>query len=172
MTDSGDLSLLADIVLPPAQDWTPLEWAAFFILPALLATLVVFLARKRRQQNIAPQSAQTSTPLQELMRIEQEWHNGTLKPRDAAYRIAAVLRIGMDVVQLTRQLPPSIMGAGAQTADSGTTRDAAQDARWQQLIDGLERIRYCPDGGQIDVQWFQWIRDWLQTKEPDHAGHR
>ena len=168
MTGAADLKLLADIMLPPAQDWTPLWWAASFILPALLSTLVVFLAHKRRRKDIAPQTGPSSTPLEELNRIEQEWQSGTLKPRDAAYRLATVLRIGMGLAQLTQQRPPSITGAGAQAANSGTT-DAAQDAHWQRVVDGLERIRYRPDGGQVDAQWFDWIRAWLQSAESNRA---
>lgn len=168
MTNTADLNLLADILLPAAQDWTPLWWAASFILPALLAALVVFLAHKRRRKDIAPQTTRSSASMQELNRIEREWQSGALPPREVAYRLAAVLRIGMGLAQLTRQPPPSVTVAGSQATKTGAA-DSAQDALWQRVIDELERIRYCPDGGQVDPQWFEWIRGWLQTKESARA---
>lgn len=148
MNDDHGLATLADIVLPPSPDWQPMWLTMTFALVVtalMIASFWVYQrSRKMTNHGIPP------TPLHTLAKIEQQWHAGSLTPRETAYRLATVLRLGMGMPQLTCHPPASL---------------ADQQSRWETLIHELDRIRYAPLTSPLDEQWFEWVREWLRTTE-------
>ncbi len=130
------LQRLADIEPPPAPDWQPtlLTGGALFLVLALL--LVAWRLARR------PQSPQR-TALQRLQYLERQWQQGRCSERETAYRLAAILRLGLGLASLQ------------------TTPDPRHGREWQQLIQQLDELRYQPQPPRLTATLFHSARRWL-----------
>ncbi len=155
MNDTGTLSRLADIELPAAPDWQPLIIAAAFIIAItviLTAAWLVWRSRKRNTDN-----RQTATPLATAQtRLEQtrmDWQAGKMDDREAAYRLATLLRLGLGLPQLTPECPSHL---------------ATDQAAWRDTLCLFEQLRYqqTPQA-TLTLEVFQRAKNWLANVERD-----
>ncbi len=155
MNDTGTLSRLADIEMPAAPDWQPFIIAAAAIVAItaiLIAAWLVWRSRKHRTGN-----RQTATPLAMAQtRLEQtrmDWQAGKMDDREAAYRLATLLRLGLGLPQLTPECPSHL--ATDQTA-------------WRDTLRLFEQLRYqqAPQV-TLTLEVFQRTKNWLASAGRD-----
>jgi hypothetical protein len=142
----GRLNGIADIAPPllPAESNTAL---VMLILAASVIVLLLLLLTWRRFHSRRGQARRQ-------LRACQANHNARqISNRHAAYEIAAILRHGLGLQQISRAtpLPPRIH---------------AQGQRWQTFIQSLHAARYvpadCPDQqlAQLFAEATFWLRRW------------
>lgn len=135
---------LAGIELPPEPNWWPLVWTVVALAAALLILVVVI----RERRKTAPARTPAAAAARRLELLQQAWQNGELAPRDTAYQLATLLRLGLGLRQLDRTPPPQL---------------ADQEAEWHALLGVLQQLRYRPDSDtRISARTFSQIRGWLQ----------
>lgn len=153
MNDTATLSRLADIELPATPDWQPFIIAAAAIVAItaiLIAAWLVWRSRKCRAGN-----RQSATPLATVQtRLEQtrmEWQAGKMDDREAAYRLATLLRLGLGLPQITPEC---------------TAHLAADQTAWQDTLHLFEQLRYqqAPQTG-LTVDVFQRAKQWLAASD-------
>ncbi|MFQ5489026.1 MAG: hypothetical protein ACE5ET_11360, partial [Gammaproteobacteria bacterium] len=96
------LQRLADIEPPPAPDWHPLLLASGVLLLLALLTLAWHLAHRP----LTPRRA----ALKRLRHLERRWRQDRCNERETAYRLAAILRLGLGLEQL--QAGPGLRHSG------------------------------------------------------------
>ena len=135
---------LADIELPPEPNWWPLIWiVSLFLIGQTIITLVMLKKRKSAANKTLPDEAQ-----QRLKQIEQQWQNGELNPRDTAYQLATLLRLGLGLKQLEHGPPESLKD---------------QKHEWQSIVKLLQQLRYQADGdATLNKETFATIQAWLK----------
>ncbi len=135
---------LAAIELPPEPNWWPLIWiVSLFLIGQTVITLIMLKKRKSASNNNLHNEAQ-----HRLKQIQQQWQNGELEPRDAAYQLATLLRLGMGLKQLEPS-PPDYL------------KDQAHD--WQSIIEQLQQLRYQADSdATLNERLFATIQAWLK----------
>ncbi len=146
------LAALADIEIPaPPAPATPLLALSVLILILAAAALWLLLSRRRKPpQTPTPHpSTLADEALRRLDALHEEWRAGKTEDRETAYRLCALLRIGMTLHRLDPALPPA----------------CAPAAEWSACLHALRRPRYSAHGGAIDAAVFESIRHWL-------AAHR
>ena len=130
---------LADIAPPPPPDWRPLWWGAAALL-LLLALGFLFMRRPGR-----PDPRRLA--LRRLDCLERDWRKGHCPDRQAAYRLAALLRLGLGLTDLRH--PP------------------LPDDEWQAFIARLDAVRYRPAPTvRLEEAQFLLARRWLTTEHP------
>ena len=135
---------LADVELPPAPDWQPLTIAAAVVIAAiLLAAIVIRLRSRRKNSNNASDTRREA--LHQLQLLQQQWQQNEVDDRDTAYRLATLLRLGLELNQLTDTPPPAL---------------ANKQQQWQERVRLLTRLRYQHNDKQ------------QHSKEPRHSGLR
>ncbi|HHM05505.1 MAG TPA: hypothetical protein ENJ19_07155 [Gammaproteobacteria bacterium] len=153
------LTRLADITPPPAPDWTPWLLGGGTALAALviLAGTAWWLRHRPARTPPAP-AAQALARLDEL---ETRWRKGEVPHREAAYRLATLLRLGLGRIALTAAAPPA--GAAAEP--------------WRQTLLQLDTARYHPSPPALPAEVFAHARRYLQatdraTTQPAPAAPR
>ncbi|MFZ5593640.1 MAG: DUF4381 family protein [Pseudomonadota bacterium] len=151
MNDTETLSRLADIELPAAPDWQPLVIAAAIItlIVILIAARLVWRSRKRGGGD-----RQTVTHLvMAQARLEQthrDWQTGKIDDREAAYRLATLLRLGLGLSQLPHERPAHIPVASSE---------------WREITQLLERLRYQQTSQErLSPEIFQRLGCWLAAR--------
>ncbi len=130
------LQRLADIAPPPAPDWRPLLLAGGVLLALLLLTLAWYLARR-------PQTPRRAA-LKRLRLLERQWRQGRCNERETAYRLAAILRLGLGLEQL--QAAP----------------EARHEGEWRQFVAQLDELRYqAQPRRRLSSELFNKARRWL-----------
>ena len=143
------LNQLADIVLPTSPPWYDAWWwlaVTIFMGASALVIGVATLYRRHRQQH---------TPMKEAcLRLDGvlgSWQQGKIDQREAAYLLAALLRLGLGLPQLhPEQAPPGI-----------------QDEAWRTVLRKLEKLRYSSSAATATLTpaLFQELRVWLRSVE-------
>lgn len=148
------LAGLSDIDrLAPAPVWP--ETAALVLL-GLGAVVLVVAARRRRAQRAAsadPAGQRRQEAQRRLEAVHRDWRVGRLPDREAAYRLGALLRIGLALDRLR----PTEVPAGVGDA-----------AAWEAMVTRLAQARYGRTGGTLDEALFDAASRWLDHAEP-HA---
>lgn len=148
MNRDGIVTAMADIALPPAPDWRPIiAVAALVVLTLALAGWVALRRRARRAP--APDQAEA---VARLDRLRQAWLDRELDEREAGYRLATLLRLGLGLHQLRPEGPPPACG---------DTRE------WADTVALLQRLRYRrhPDTA-LSREVFERARRWLTAPPP------
>jgi type II secretory pathway pseudopilin PulG len=125
MKEGVALEQLADILPPPAPggaDWVLLVMAIVIVSVAALGLLWFVKRRRARQQDVPTHEAQ-----QRLKALRAAWQARTLSDREAAYRLATVLRLGLSLPQLAPHARPAAVD------------DAAA---WHDTLKELQTLRY------------------------------
>ncbi|GEM_PF-1877870 len=150
------LEQLADIT-PPAE---PALWPAAVTLLAMLLIVSALLYLHRRHRSQRPRATATTDTareaLERLTAVEQAWSNGDIDTRETAYQLTTLLRLGLNLPQLTRHCPP-------QLADN--------QLEWRQTIALFERLRYRAQVAQpLTTATFNQMREWLTTSQQPTRG--
>ena len=141
---------MVDIALPAPPDWGPLVAAATTLVLTAAAGIEWWLRRRRRAT-----ACRDAGALARLDRLQQAWAQRSLDEREAAYRLAALLRIGLGLRQLRGDTPPR----GVADADTH---------EWSSVVALLQRLRYQPRTEEaLSREVFRHARRWLA---PASAG--
>jgi len=148
MNEGVALSQLADILPPPAPgaSWMLLVTGSAVVIVAVLA-LVRFLKNHRPRKNALPaREAQ-----QRLGTLRAAWQARTISDREAAYRLATLLRLGLALPQLTPQLRPAAVD---------------DEALWRETLNQLHALRYRDrSSSDLSPQCFDRAERWLAAAQ-------
>lgn len=150
------LARLADIELPAPPHWQP--WitgmAAAVTVIAAVAGLGIYLWRRRGTTSISPRQ-QTLTQIDGLL---QAWRRAQLDDREASYRLAALLRLGLGLEQLDVHCPAAL------------SHDKQQ---WGRTVTALQRLRYeQTPAAPLQEEEFARVKAWIATaSRPPAAAH-
>ena len=147
---------LADVALPAE----PSLWPAITVIAiTLIAIGLTYLCYRRRDRQSTTAAKTTDTAQQALERllvIEQAWANGKIDTRETAYRLSTLLRLGLNLPQLTNRCPP-------QLTDH-------QD-EWQQMITLFDQLRYQTQTARpLTDTTFNQLKLWLTTSQSSATG--
>ncbi len=139
---------LADVELPPAPDWQPLIVAAIVVVIALLLAVAVIYLHSRRKHSGNGSDA-TREALHQLQQLQLEWQQQKVDDHDAAYRLATLLRLGLELNQLSETPPPSLTD---------------QKTQWQMLLQQLAQLRYTATNSHqpLTTDAFSQVEQWLK----------
>lgn len=143
---------MADIVLPPAPDWRPA-----IAVGAAIAVVAIALAAWRIQQRARRAcSPVDSDAVAHLDELHQAWAARVVDDREAGYRLAALLRVGLGLRQLRSDSPPRVV---------------TDPNEWANILTLLEHLRYRrrADTG-LSSQVFGRARRWLSAPSADGEG--
>lgn len=150
---SDPLSRLADIDLPAPPDWQPLLLAVG--LTVVLLPLSLWLGRRlwhrwRERRMSAAQQA-----LREIDPLLCHWQRREIDDREAGYRLAALLRLGLGMDQVDEHCPPPL---------------SRHRAQWGETIGTLQRVRYqATPSSRLRPEDFMRVRQWLTAAgRPPH----
>jgi hypothetical protein len=150
MKEGVALSQLADILPPPAPggpDWMLLVLVGI-ICCVLAAALLVWFRKKRlsKQLNLPAREAR-----RRLAALRSAWQSHTLSDREAAYRLATLLRLGLALPQLNTQVPPSMV---------------EDHTSWRETLEQLHALRYRDEAGlSLSSQCFEYTARWLAAAQ-------
>ncbi len=147
MNNGDALTKLADII-PPAPP-APLAWWPWLIAAFFIAALAVFAWwwRSRRRAVAASPLDRRVEALAALNNLHEEWTAKRIDDRDAAYRLATVLRLGLGLAQLSDEPPPVAVN---------------EAPLWRDALAQLNRQRYPAARGQaLPPALFEHARRWL-----------
>ncbi len=139
---------LAGIELPPEPDWWPLVWTVSGIVAVLLLTALLIRQQRQSKHNLTL----TDEAPQRLRQIRMQWQSGQLDQRAAAYQLATVLRLGLNLTQLHQRSPEHL---------------GDQQPQWQATIKLLQQLRYQADSNlHLTEETFTTIHRWLKQARP------
>ncbi|NOY72746.1 MAG: hypothetical protein GXP14_10270 [Gammaproteobacteria bacterium] len=134
-------NMLADIELPNEPNWYS-EITFVVIASGLLLALIVWQIIKRKL------SQQTRLAEQALDDVIDQHQSTSINQREAAFRIATVLRLSLNLSQLTLQAPDALQH---------------EQTLWHKTIQQLEQLRYqhhCDT--PLSPELIQQVRRWIQ----------
>jgi hypothetical protein len=145
MKEGIALSQLADILPPPAPDGP--DWILVIvagIICVLAAAILVWFWKKHHSQRLTLPAREAR---RRLAALRSAWQSHTISDREAAYRLATLLRIGLALPQLNTQDRPS------------TVED---DTSWRETLEQLHALRYRDQAGlSMSSQCFERAAHWL-----------
>jgi hypothetical protein len=161
------LAALADIELPAPPDWRPLIGLAAAVLLFAAWALILHIRARRRGRTSSPTLSPAPSPgtgegvkltreaQQRLERLRSEWASGAVEPRAAAYRLAALLRLGLGLPQLLPAAPPAGLDPG----------------EWRDTLLLLRALRYAPASAQtLREETFARAQRWLDGPHAAEAA--
>jgi hypothetical protein len=116
---------MADIIVPVPDDLTT-TYIGILITVVILLVLTGWLVKRFGRRRRRDSAAAETGALHQLDLVKQDWRAGHIDSRQAAFRLATVLRLGLRLAQLP-PLPPT---------------PAVDDRQWQQTISRLNALRY------------------------------
>lgn len=150
MNEGVALKQLADILPPPAPGpgWIlPVIAVAVTLAAALI--LVWFVKRRRSLHAALP----ASEARQRLTALRSAWQDRRISDREAAYRLATLLRLGLGLPQLAPQRrPPAVDDA----------------ASWYETLTQLHALRYRDQAPTtLSPQCFDYAEHWLTVAQSE-----
>lgn len=149
MKEGVALSQLADILPPPVPegpDWMLLGMIGFVCLVAVVTLLLFVKWRHSRQDTSPAREAQ-----RRLTALRNAWQARTLSDREAAYRLAALLRLGLALPQLSMQQNPHAV---------------EDETSWSEILQRLYALRYRDQSGiSLSSQCFECAEHWLANAQ-------
>lgn len=148
MNEGVALKQLADILPPPAPgdwSWLPAVVAAIAMLAAV--GLLWFVKKRRaRRGNLSAREAR-----QRLAALRAAWQIRAVSDREAAYRLATLLRLGLALPQLTPQLRPNAVD---------------NEPAWHETLAQLNALRYRDHTpATLPPQCFDHAEQWLAAAQ-------
>lgn len=152
MNGDDTLQGLADVIPPAPPAATP-WWLWLLAALAFIAIVALVVWRiTRRRRRAAPSDDLRGDALAALSALRLAWEAKRIDDRDAAYRLATVLRRGLGLAQLSDDNPPA------------TINDAPL---WRDTLQQLDRQRYRRLRGQpLPPELFERAHRWLTTETP------
>jgi hypothetical protein len=146
MKEGVALRQLADVLPPPAPGLG--EWLPFIFAAAILTAAALFWWLRKPRSPHGNASAREAR--RRLDRLRAEWHSQTVSDREAAYRLAALLRLGLRLPQLAPLLcPPSVKDVVA----------------WEETLRELHALRYRRGTPRLSPQCFDRAEQWLAAAQ-------
>ena len=149
MKEGVALSQLADILPPPAPggpDWMLLILAGVVCIVA--AAVLIWFRKKHHSQRINLPAREAR---RRLVTLRSAWQSHTISDREAAYRLATLLRLGLALPQLNPQLRPNAVG---------------DDASWRETLLQLHALRYRDQAElSLSSQCFERAARWLRAAQ-------
>jgi len=143
------LSQLADILPPLAPsgpDWMLLIIAGFVCL-VVIVTLPWFVKKHYSRRSGLP----AREALRRLAALRSAWQARTISDREAAYRLATLLRLGLALPQLAPQLRPAAVG---------------NEQWWHETLAQLNALRYRDRApSTLPPQCFDRAERWLAAAQ-------
>lgn len=94
MKDTDIIAQLADIQPPPAPESGVLA-LTFVTIAAVSVAVAIYIKVYKRSEPAPAQHIDRTGALERLTRLEQEWGAGRLDDRQTAFRMAALVRLGL-----------------------------------------------------------------------------
>ena len=118
---------MADIIVPAPAN-TTLHDTGILVLIVVLLSLTAWLIRRRSRRPSAQAATTADDAMQQFELLQQDWHERRIDSREAAFRLATVLRLGLNLAQLPLR-PPT---------------PAIDKPQWHRTIETLNALRYPP----------------------------
>lgn len=149
MNEGVALSQLADILPPPAPsgpDWMLLVMAGFVCL-VVMVTLLWFVKKYHSRRGDFP----AREALRKLAALRAAWQARTISDREAAYRLATLLRLGLALPQLTPQHRPAAVD---------------NEPSWRETLTQLQALRYSDHASSsLSPHCFDCAERWLAAAQ-------
>jgi hypothetical protein len=154
------LAALADIeILAPPESSTSLPMALIVLLIGIIviAWLVArLIARRSRSTHIDVALPASTAALQRLAALRADWERGEVNDRETAYRLCALLRIGLKLPELDPRTPPPAL---------------SHIEAWAPTLHSLQKLRYARDENTpLCAQDFELARVWLMDSAPPNIA--
>jgi len=147
MNEEEALQKLADILPPPAPGGANWMWLVGAIVIVAALGLVWFVKRHRPRKPALP----AREARQRLVALRAAWQSHTVSDREAAYRLATLLRLGLSLPQLTPQARPTVV---------------EDDALWHEMLTQLHALRYRDHASSaFSPQLFDHAERWLASAQ-------
>jgi len=151
MNETIPLNILADIELPNEPSWYS-EIILVIIASSLLLSLIVWRIMKRKP--LRQTQFETISPEQVFNDIIAQHQSTKINQREAAFRIATVLRLSLNMPQLTLQAPDILQH---------------EQTLWRKTIQQLEQLRYQHNGdAPLSPELTQQVRRWITLHGANH----
>lgn len=156
MNEQG-LTQLADVELPFAPTWHDLTPYIGIMVVMIIALAAALLLWRRHTPRTAHEPLSL---LAEFERLHQPEQQAALSPRERAYRLAGLLRVGLNLSQLDDQCPVALAG---------------HQSDWSRIVRALTAARYQSDATLLlSADDVHIMRAWLQhgqaqLREVKHA---
>jgi hypothetical protein len=146
MKEGVALRQLADVLPPPAPGLG--EWLPIIFVAAIVTAAVLFWWLRRQRSPRGNASAREAR--QRLGRLRVEWQARGVNDREAAYRLAALLRLGLRLPQLAPLLCPPMVKEGVA---------------WEETLRELHALRYRRGTPSLSPQCFDRVEQWLAAAQ-------
>jgi len=143
MKEGVALKQLADVLPPPAPGTG--AWLLWLTIPVIIIAVVALFWFMRKHQS--PRGNTSSREARRrLATLRHAWQSKTINDRDAAYRLATLLRLGFGLPQLTPQHCP----------------DAIDEIAWRETLKELHGLRYRnANPPALSSRCFERAEQWL-----------
>lgn len=151
MKEDVALQQLADVLPPPAPD-------GYWMLPVIV--LVIALAAAgvwwwTRRRRTAGSDAPACEARRRLRELRSAWQAQAVPDREAAYRLATLLRLGLRLPQLSTELRPTMI---------------SDPSAWERTLAELHVLRYRHAvGSALSIQCFDHADEWLAAAQREAA---
>jgi len=151
MNEAIPFNMLADIELPNEPSWYS-EIILVVIASGLLLLLIAWRIMKRKP--LRQIQLETINPEQVFNDILAQHQSTKINQREAAFRIATVLRLSLKLPQLTLQAPEILQH---------------EQTLWHQTIQQLEQLRYQHNcDAPLSPELTQQVRRWIALHGANH----
>ena len=149
MKEGVALSQLADILPPPPPGGPGWLLLSLIGLACLVVVIGLLWFMKKRH---APRGVSSSREArQKLAALHSAWQSHAVSDREAAYRLATLLRLGLALPQLDTLKPPSVVEDGMA---------------WRETLRQLHTLRYRQQTGSVlSSQCFEHAKRWLTVAQ-------
>lgn len=146
MKETDVLNKMADIELPAPPDWQPLIITTVIVLLlVLVATTIIRRVRSHVDNRLSSLSIKHRDKV--LDTIREQWSAGRIDDREASYRLATLLRLGLGLPQLGTECPAAL------------TNDADH---WRKTIHRFNLLRYSKvPRKSLAQEDFDNVKQWI-----------
>ena len=147
MKEGVALKQLADVLPPPPPSSAWILWVVAGVTALVAATVLLWVMSKRRsrQGDIPAREAQ-----RRLAALRSAWQSQVISDREAAYRLATLLRLGLGLSQLAPQLKPTAV---------------EDDTAWYDTLGELQALRYRDRSNPLSPRCFDRAEQWLAAAQ-------
>lgn len=151
MNETIPFNILADIELPDEPSWYS-EITLAVIASSLLLVFIVWRIRQRK--SLLQTKPEAINAEQVLNNIIDKHQSEKMSQREAAFRIATVLRLSLKLPQLTTQAPEILQH---------------EQPLWCKTIQQLEQLRYQHNcDARLSLELTQQVRRWIALHGANH----
>ncbi len=136
---------LAPLEPPLTPDWQPLLYTTATLIALVAIAVAIYYLRKHQQSKNTLSICNEAKS--ELLKLKSRWQNRELNDSDTAYHLCTILRIGLQLKQLTQTPPPHLI---------------THKQPWQHTITLLSELRYANRSSHsLSEEIFTLAEQWL-----------